>query len=199
MKIFGQNPQARRTNVSRTPYFIVAGILAVSAGPAFAQSGSMKMPMPMAEGPAHFEPTRQAYTTNHLFLVKLLALPTPIPYQKYFDLRFAVYDGHDPTKRLTDATLTLFAGMRHGLKHGFAHGMQSSPRIEKTAGVFIVSGMFFHMLGPWVLKITVHEGGEPRRESWRLQLLSRMEQWKSGRHRTDIHLRSANARCGWCW
>ncbi|MCU4161725.1 LysR family transcriptional regulator, partial [Acidiphilium sp. AL] len=40
---------------------------------------------------------------------------------------------------------------------------------------------------------------EPRRESWRLQLLSRMEQWKSGRHRTDIHLRSANARCGWCW
>ena len=140
----------------RIAYLVVAAIVAASAGPAFAQAG-MKMPM---EGPAHFAATRQAYTKNHDFLVKLVTLPQPIPYEGYFDLRFAVYDGHHPAKPLTDADLTILAGMRHGLKHGFAHGMQSSPKVAKSNGEFTVSGMYFHMMGPWVLKMTVSEGGK---------------------------------------
>lgn len=123
-----------------------------------ASAKSMPMAMPMSDAPAHFPPTRAAYSRNHLFLVKLLDLPRPIPYQKYFTLRFAVYDGHDPRHRLGDATLALYAGMRHGLKTGFAHGMDSTPKIVAKGGVFTVSGMYFHMMGAWTLKMTVHEG-----------------------------------------
>jgi hypothetical protein len=136
-------------------------MLAASAGPAGAQSGGMSgMKMPMKpEGPANFPPTRQAYTENHQFLVKLVTLPQPIPYEKYFDLQFAVYDGHHPQKELTDAQLAVEAGMRHGLKEGFAHGMQSAPKLAEMNGQFTLSGMYFHMMGPWVVKLTVQEGG----------------------------------------
>ena len=121
-------------------------------------SGMSGMEMSMPEESANFQPTRQAFTTDHQFLVKLLSLPTPIPFEKYFQLRFAVYDGQNPTRQIQDATLLMFAGMRHGRKHGFAHGMQSSAQVEARDGVFVVSGMYFHMRGPWVLKITVQKG-----------------------------------------
>jgi hypothetical protein len=137
----------------------VAVVLAASA-PAWAQSGGMKMPMAMPEKPAHFAPTRQAYTTNHRFLIKLLSVPRPIPYEKYFDLRFAVYDAKHPDKQLPDAGLEIYAGMRHGMKTGFAHGMQSAPKIDAKGGVFTISGMYFHMMGPWTLKATVTKGKE---------------------------------------
>ena len=143
--------------MSRAIALVIAAVVALCAPSAVAQSATMKMAM--TEGPAHFRPTRQAYTTNHRFLVRLLALPTPIPFEKYFDLHVAVYDGHHPKTRLNDARLSLFAGMRHGMKHGFAHGMQSSPEVAKKGGVFTVSGMYFHMNGPWVVKMTVHAEG----------------------------------------
>lgn len=147
----------------RAASLLAAIIFAVAANSSLAEansvhSGGMKMAIP--EGPAHFAPTREAYTTNHLFLVKLTALPQPIPFEKYFTLRFAIYDGHHPTKHLADATLQVFAGMRHRLKHGFAHGMESAPEMAKKGGVITVSGMYFHMMGPWVLKTTVHDGGK---------------------------------------
>lgn len=116
--------------------------------------------MMMADsGPAHFPPTRQAYTTNRDFLVKLVALPKPIPFEKYFTIRFAVYDGHHPSKRLDHVKLSLFSGMRHGLKHGFAHGMESSPKITTSNGEFKIEGMYFHMMGKWTLKVTVEHAG----------------------------------------
>lgn len=111
-------------------------------------------------GPAHFKPTREAYTTNHRFLVKLTQLPQPIPYQKYFTIRFEVYDGHHPSQRMHNVKLSLFAGMRHGLKHGFAHGMESSPKIIDHNGVFTVEGMYFHMMGKWTLKVTARDAGQ---------------------------------------
>jgi hypothetical protein len=113
-----------------------------------APAGSPGMKMPMSEEPTHFKPTRQAYTANHLFLVKLVTLPPFIPFQQYFELHFAVYDGKHPARRLDDTQIEVYAGMRHGLKHGFAHGMQSSPKVERDAGDFKVSGVYFHMMGP---------------------------------------------------
>jgi hypothetical protein len=149
-------------------------LLIALGGPALAQSGGMshsggmKMPTEMAHGPAHFQPTRQAYTSNRQFLVKLLAVPQPIPFEKYFDLRFAVYDGHHPQTLLPDATVTIAAGMRHGLKHGFAHGMESSPKEADKSGVITVSGMYFHMMGAWTLKLTVRQAGKTGTAYFRL-------------------------------
>lgn len=145
--------------------FTLVTLLAVLVSPALAQPGGMKtssggMNMPMPDKPAHFKPTLRAYTTNHRFLVRLLSVPDPIPFEKYYDLRFAVYDGKHPAEKVADAQFEIFAGMRHGLKHGFAHGMQSSPKVEDHNGVFTVSGMFFHMMGPWTLRVTVQKGNE---------------------------------------
>jgi len=69
--------------------------LASFAAPAFAQSSGMNMPMamPMSQEPAKFAPTLEAYTEDHQYLIKLLALPKPIPFSTAFDLRFAVMDG----------------------------------------------------------------------------------------------------------
>ena len=152
----------------RAAGFAMAALLVLSAGPAAAQSGSMTKSMAMPAAPADFAPTRQAYTANHRFLVKLQALPQPIPYETYFELRFAVYDGHDPQKPLTDATLTVAAGMPHGLKGGFAHVMQSAPKLAEKDGEFILSGMYFHMLGPWVVDVTVRRGGKDGTAEFRL-------------------------------
>lgn len=151
----------------RSAFFVsaVTTILAASL-PAWAQSpmnaapGGMNMKMNMSDKPVHFAPTRAAYTTNHLFLVKLLAVPRPIPFEKYFHLRFAVYDGKHPSAEIDGAKITIFVGMRHGLKHGFAHGMESTPKIVAAKDAFTVSGMYFHMMGPWVLKATVTKGKE---------------------------------------
>lgn len=139
---------------------VVAAVLLATAVPAQAQSGAGKMKMPMSDKPAHFAPTRQAYTGDHRLLVKLLSVPKSIPFEKYFDLRFGVYDAKHPRERLQHAHFAIYAGMRHGLKHGFAHGMQSSPKVDAKNGVFTVKGMYFHMMGPWTLKTTVKEGKE---------------------------------------
>ncbi len=128
-------------------------------GSTAAKSDTGTMSMPMSDVPAHFKPTRAAYTTDHRYLVKLLSLPSPIPYQKYFTVRFAVYQGRPPHQRLAQVPVRIFAGMRHGLTHGFAHGMESSPRLVRKDGVVTVSGMYFHMMGPWVLKVTVSGNG----------------------------------------
>ena len=126
-----------------------------AAMPGLKMSG---MSMPTQGQPAG--PTRQAYTGKHVFLVKLRSIPRPIPYEKYFTLEFAVYDGRHPTKAFPDAHLTITAGMRHGLKHGFAHGMQSTPRIEAKGSLFTVSGLYFHMAGPWILEVHVERNGQ---------------------------------------
>jgi len=129
-----------------------------SAGP----MAGMNLPGMSMSAPAQpaAAPTREAYTRNHAFLIRLRSIPHPIPFERYFTLEFAVYDGHHPTKPLTDAHLAITAGMRHGLKHGFAHGMQSTPRVQAKGGSFTVSGMYFHMLGPWTLRVDVGRNGQ---------------------------------------
>lgn len=117
--------------------------------------GAMTMDMTT---PAHFPPTHEAYSANRDFVVKLLSVPSPIPYEKYFTVKFGVYDGHHPDRLLKNASIRIFSGMRHGLKHGFAHGMESSPKISGHAGVFTIRGMYFTMMGPWVVKMWVHDG-----------------------------------------
>lgn len=146
----------------RIAAFGLGALLLLTALPASAASGGSQTPAPMSmpDKPASFPPTVQAYTADHRFLVKLLSLPRPVPYEKYFDLRFAVYDGRNPAKRLPNASLAIDVGMRHNLKHGFAHGMQSAPKIIGKDGEFDVSGMYFHMMGPWTLKAMVHEGAD---------------------------------------
>lgn len=144
----------------------VAALFALRPAPAFAagtNTQDMNMPgmnMPMSEGPAHFPVPQQVYSSHKLFLVKLTAIPSPIPFEKYFTISFAVYDGHHPQKLLPGAKVTIFAGMRHGLSHGFAHGMQSSPKLSEKAGIVSASGMYFHMMGPWTLKVTIRNGGK---------------------------------------
>ncbi|HUA09971.1 MAG TPA: hypothetical protein VMA98_11965 [Candidatus Acidoferrales bacterium] len=133
----------------------IAVIMIASIAPAMAQTMQMQ---DMA--PATFAPTRQAYTTNHALLVKLLEVPSSIPYEKYFTLRFGVYDPSHPNVLLSTAQLQIYAGMRHGMKTGFAHGMQSSPKVADRNGTFTISGMYFHMNGPWTLKVTVSNGSK---------------------------------------
>lgn len=125
------------------------------------QMSGMQMPgmnMPARGQPS--EPTREAYTENRVFLLKLRSIPHPIPLEKYFTLEFAVYDGRHPTKVLAGVHLTVTAGMRHGLDHGFAHGMQSTPRVQARGNLFIVSGLYFHMAGPWTLEVHVDRDGQ---------------------------------------
>jgi hypothetical protein len=59
------------------------------------QSGDRAAPRPLADDAAHFAPTLQAYTTDHRLPVKLLSVPTPIPFGKYFTIRLGVYDGQN--------------------------------------------------------------------------------------------------------
>jgi hypothetical protein len=139
-------------------YFLLGALIAVLAAPTASSAAGMNMPMDNT--PAHFEPTRSVYTTDHRFLVKLVSLPSPIPYEKYFSLRLAVYEAKPPHKKLTDARVEVSAGMRHGMKEGFAHGMESSPKLAMKDGVVTVAGMYFHMMGPWVLQVTVEHGGK---------------------------------------
>jgi hypothetical protein len=132
-------------------------VLAVAqSGPMTVQSGDRAVPHPMS----HFAPTREAYTADHRLLVKLLSVPSPIPYEKYFTVRLGVYDGQNPAQQLSDVRLQVSAGMSHGLGQGFAHGMQSAAKIEVRDGVAVVSGMFFHMTGAWTMEVNVHVGGE---------------------------------------
>jgi hypothetical protein len=116
------------------------------------------MRIPVAVQPVA-APTRQAYTGHHVFLIELRSVPRPIPFERYFMLQLAVFDGRRPGQALPDAHLTIAVGMRHGLKQGFVHGMESTPRIVAKRGVFTVTGMYFHMMGPWILKVDVHGDG----------------------------------------
>lgn len=152
----------------RNSVVIAVGVMFVTAVAAAAEMNGGKMSMPMEHESVNFAPTREAYTGNHLFLIKLLELPKPVPYEQYFMLRFAVYDAQHPNKELRDATLAVNAGMRHGQKRGFAHGMESSPKITTKGDVINVSGMYFHMRGPWTLEVTVHEGGRKGTAEFRL-------------------------------
>jgi len=126
--------------------------------PAVAQMNGMNMPMP--DKPAHFAATRQAYTTNHAFLVKLISVPNPIPYEKYFRLRLAVYDAGAPAQPIPNPKIAVVAGMRHGMKSGFMHGMESAPKVTVRDGIVTVSGMYFHMMGPWTLQTDVSSRGK---------------------------------------
>lgn len=156
---------------SRFALKLVAVIALMLATPARADDAPVKMQPGMNHGgmqgmskgmemsPARFEPTREAYTEKHMFLVRLVDLPEPIPYQKHFTVRFAVFDGQDTGRQLGDAAITLQAGMRHGMASGFAHGMNSAPKMENRQGGVAAEGMYFHMMGRWTVKVTVKEGG----------------------------------------
>jgi hypothetical protein len=143
---------------------LAAALLACAAP----MAGAAGMDMEMSGAPAHFAPTRSAYTTDHRYLVKLVSLPDPIPYEKYFSVKLAVYEGHAPHKKLGDAQVQVVAGMRHGMKHGFAHMMESDPKLASAAGEVTVSGMYFHMMGPWIMEVTVNDGGTPSVAAFKL-------------------------------
>lgn len=145
---------------STTRYVMHAFLLALFAAPAVGVAAGNHLQMPMADAPADMKPTRSAYTADHRFLVKLLSMPEPIPFQKHVTLTFAVYDGANPAEKLTDADLKISAGMRHGMKEGFMHGMASTPSLSAKDGVFTVSGMYFTMMGPWTVEATVIRGGK---------------------------------------
>ena len=127
----------------RVDLFIAAGLLMIA--PAWTQSNS----------PGTAAPTAEAYTADRQFLVRLLAVPKPIPYEKYFSVAVGVYAANNPAKRLSDVQLAVVAGMSHGLEQGFAHTMQSSPKIAVRDGVATVSGLYFHMMGSWTMEVTV--------------------------------------------
>ena len=139
----------RFSNLLRTLHIAITFITAL---PAWAVDVSSAVQPPAT-------PAREAYTADHKFLVRLLSVPNPIPMEKYFSLRLAIYDGNDPHRQLPDVRLQVAVGMSHGTAQGFAHGMQSLPQIEIENGIATVSGMFFHMTGEWTLQVTVHAGG----------------------------------------
>jgi hypothetical protein len=149
--------------MAKRPYsvdlFIAASLLTIA--PAWTQSNSRTMQFadrtaqPMSAEPALSAPTAEAYTADRQFLVRLLSVPKPIPYEKYFSVAVGVYDANNPARRLSDVQLAVVAGMSHGLGQGFAHTMQSSPKIEIHDGVATVSGLYFHMMGSWTMEVTV--------------------------------------------
>jgi hypothetical protein len=114
------------------------------------------------------QPTRQAYTADHHFLIRLLSVPSAIRLSRYFKLRLAVYDGNNPQRQLSDVQVAVEAGMAHGMAEGFAHGMQSAPKVEMRDGVVTVSGLFFHMGGDWTVRVTVDHGGDKGTASFQL-------------------------------
>jgi hypothetical protein len=134
--------------------FIVASLLTIA--PAWTQSNSPSMPPGLISAePAQYARAAEAYTTDHHFLVRLLSVPNPIPYEKYFSVAIEVYDANNPARRLSDIQLAVVAGMSHGLEVGFAHTMQSEPKVEVRDGVAKVSGLYFHMTGAWTMEVTV--------------------------------------------
>jgi len=146
------------------------GMRFASAGQPSASSGAMPgmnmpgmnmpgMNMSMPKDASTSLPTAEAYTVDHRFLIKLRSVPRPIPFEKYFTLQIAVYDAREPASVLPDAHVAVTAGMRHGLETGFAHGMQSTPQIAAQNGTVTVSGLYFHMAGPWTLKVDVEQHG----------------------------------------
>src|SRR5262249_24522403 len=127
------------------------------------QSGGMSMPMvmPMSQEAAQFAPTREAYTEDQQYFIKLLTLPKPIPFGTAFDLSFSVMNAKDSTKMLTKVQIELFAGMRHGVEHSFIHSMETSPQVTQKDGRFTVSGMIFDMMGAWTVGVTVRGENQP--------------------------------------
>ena len=132
----------------RVDLFMAACLL--MSAPAWTQSNS----------PGMAAPTPEAYTADRQFLVRLLTVPKPIPYEKYFSVAVGVYDANNPARRLSDVQLEVVAGMSHGLGQGFAHTMQTAPKIEVRDGVATVSGLYFHMMGSWTMEVTVHKRDE---------------------------------------
>ncbi len=131
-----------------------------AAATTHAASDKDAMHMPVAEESANFKPTRQAFTADHRFLVKLLSLPSPIPFEQYFQLRFAIYDGHHPTRQITDAT------MRIVCRHAARSGARFRPRHADLAAASN-PGMAFHRVGNVLShagslggELTVQEGGK---------------------------------------
>lgn len=137
-------------------YFLIAVIFISAALPASAVNQPAEMP------------ARAAYTADRQLLVRLVSVPNPIPMEKYFAVRLAIYAGNDPGQPLPDAQIQVTAGMSHGMAQGFAHEMQSSPHIEIRNGIATVSGMFFHMTGEWTLQVRVHAAGHDGTVSFNL-------------------------------
>lgn len=108
-----------------------------------------------AKGPSQAETV--VYTTNKDFLVKLLDVPTPIPYGQHFSLKFGIYDGKNPNNPAIDTKVKINVGMRHGSMDHFAHGMDSSPKLSFNTGVLTVDGMYFTMKGTWTIELLIKQ------------------------------------------
>jgi hypothetical protein len=171
----GRRKRMSSRSMSRTPrpaglfFWMALGaatLVLAQSNPTNSRSArdATSMTAPVAELPV----TRQAYTNDRHFLVKLLSVPGTIPLQQYFTVRLVVFDGDDPRRRLSDAQVAVAAGMAHGMAAGFAHEMQSAPKVETHDGVVTVSGLFFHMPGDWTMQVTVHQGGEEGTASFQL-------------------------------
>jgi len=105
-----------------------------------------------------FEPTREAFTENREFLVRLVGLPNTIPLKKHFSVAFEVYNGRSISQKVQDAKLQVEIGMRHGMKDKFAHGMNSEPEVVSGPLVTSVDGVYFHMAGKWTIGVSVKAG-----------------------------------------
>ena len=112
----------------------------------------------MKKESSDFEPTREAFTENKDFLVKLVDLPDNIPLKSHFSMGFQVYDGRSPDKKLKDTKLEFSIGMRHGMNDKFAHGMNSEPEVISKPQLTLVNGVYFHMPGKWTIAVSVSEG-----------------------------------------
>ena len=132
----------------RTTLALLLGLYAVLAA----------VPPARAQATPTTAPATSVSTADHQYRIDVVSLPNPIPLAKYFTLQLAVYDSSTSLRPLTDASVEVSVGMMHGSGHEFMHGMQSSPRIEKHQGRFIVRGMMFHMQGLWTMRVQVHEG-----------------------------------------
>lgn len=98
------------------------------------------------------------------YRIEVLRAPRPLPAGSHFSVRLKVARADGASLELSDLTLSVAAGMRHGREDGFAHGMQSQPEVTREGDLFLVEGLYFHMDGVWTLKVTLEEDGEPRRD-----------------------------------
>jgi hypothetical protein len=89
----------------------------------------------------------------------MVLVPKPVPMNKLFEVESILFDGSDPQRRITDATVQIEAGMTHGTKQ-FMHSMQTAPGVEAGEGTWKVRGMMIHMEGAWTLRVDVIAGGK---------------------------------------
>lgn len=97
------------------------------------------------------------------FTVGYMTDPDPIPLNELFSIEVRLSDADGPAD---DVTLIADADMP-----AHRHGMLRRPTVEKRSpGVFLVTGMQFHMPGEWVLYFDITQGGVTERAQFDVEL-----------------------------